>query len=347
MEVTRDMIDLPNELAAAVAGVGPRTPAEQLLHAARLAMEACDTLLDETDDARCAMWEAAFRPLYMARPSYQYQDFEIVDYQLTTVPGISPLIRGPAPDAAAIEAGEFICVLGAAQLFGRFSRRGFAEDLQREFGLPVLNLSKGGAGPGSFLDPAYMRYIEKARLVIVQVLSGRSVGCEIYPGEISTRIDGVLVPRERVLAGILERSREEYRETVTRWNENYVALYHSLAQAIPGKSVLLWLSERQPDQWSVAHGETGNFGDFPQLIGATTLVRIRPAFDGFASVIYAKERVRFTSRISGKPAPFITAQGQPQWQSGYYPPPGVQERVAAALAAEIKAGNLLDPVPVG
>lgn len=341
------MIELPNELATALADVKPKAPAEKILHATRLAMAFCDTALDGTDDARCGMWEAAFRALYKARPSYQYQDFEIVDYQLTTVPGIPQLIRGPAPNAAAIEAGEFICVLGAAQLFGRFSNRSFAEDLEREFGLPVLNLSKGGAGPGIFLDPAYRQYIEKAKLVIVQVLSGRSVGCETYPGDMMTMFEGVRMSREFVLAKILKRSREEYRETVKRWNENYVKLYHSLAQSIQGKSVLLWISQRGSDQWSVEQGEeTGSFGAFPQLIGAGTHDRIQPAFDGFASVIHAKGLVRFTSRISGEAAPFITSEGQPRWQSDYYPPPSVQESIAATLAAEIKARDLLYPVPV-
>ena len=96
---------------------------------------------------------------------YQESDWQIVDYQSFCLDeGIidrstkHPLfIRGPGP--ASLEKGHYFVALGAAQTFGRFCPRPFATILADRLGLPVLNISHGGAGPIFF----WMRFIRACR----------------------------------------------------------------------------------------------------------------------------------------------------------------------------------------
>lgn len=286
------------------------------------------------DASRRLLWNGAFGPLYRARPSYQCQDFEIADYRLQPLPGLRSLVRGPVAAETDIRSGRYICVIGAAQLFGRFSPVSFADEVAEKMDLPVLNLSQGGAGPEAFLDPAYRDYISRARLVIVEVLSGRSAGCDLYPGGMATVFEGKRMPREAALKLILERSPGEYRETVQRWARTYVEGYRKIAATIGGKSLLAWVSARRPDQWSIEKGErTGYFGPFPHLVRADVLRELRDAFDDYAEVVYRQPTFGFRSRLTGADAPFITAAGEPQWTTDYYPPPEVQAQIAEAVLA--------------
>lgn len=336
------MTPLPDELADAIAALSRRSSAEEVLDVFRMAQEVATTILDGSDEARCALWNAVFGPLYRARANYQFQDFELVDYGLDTVPGMSSLIRGPVPSPEILARGDYICVLGAAQLFGRFSKHSFAQELETAYGLPVLNLSQGGAGPEAFLGPACLDHIRRARLVIVQVLSGRSAGCEKYPGGMYTKFDGVSMAREHALKLILQRSSSEYRETVHRWSRTYTDAYRRLSEAIDGHSILVWVSSRKPREWSIESGErTGNFGPFPHLVGDDVLAEIRELFDGYAEVTYEPEEYGFRSRISEQPAPFMTIEGKPKWETSYYPPPRVQSDLSAALMSEIRDKSLL------
>ena len=123
---------------------------------------------------------------------YQRKDFEIVDYHLYKLPETPFFIRGPQRWALG-ESGYFAAI-GAAQTFGRFCSAPYPEKLERELGIPGLNLGHAGAGPKDFLQHAsIIKYINEAECAIVQVLSGRSVNNSYFTcphGGVVVRKDG-------------------------------------------------------------------------------------------------------------------------------------------------------------
>ena len=93
-------------------------------------------------------------------------------------------------------------------------------------------------------------------------MSGRSIGCDEYPGGWKTTdlTTGELRPREAVLRSIWETDVEKFGQVLRRWNDNYIRSYHALASAIPGPKMLLWVSPRGPGEWSAELAtQTGNF----------------------------------------------------------------------------------------
>jgi hypothetical protein len=75
--------------------------------------------VNPTDDKRMNIWSKCFRKLYSSSPNYQFQDFEIADYELFSIGGCKKLFRGPCPSHKDLMTGNYICLLGAAQFFGR------------------------------------------------------------------------------------------------------------------------------------------------------------------------------------------------------------------------------------
>ena len=105
---------------------------------------------------------------------YQTEAYHIVDYELWRLPGSDEYFRGPQ---MSFRPQNYVAFVGAAQTFGAFCRYPFVNLVAERTGHAVVNLGIGGAGPNRFLeDPTLMGVINSARLVVVQVMSGRSVG---------------------------------------------------------------------------------------------------------------------------------------------------------------------------
>src|SRR5947208_3544554 len=106
---------------------------------------------------------------------YQQRDRHIIDYGLYQLPGVAPyegqgMFRGPR-----VTGGDYIACVGAAQTFGCFCPQPYPVLLASKLGIETLNLGYGGAGPTFHnSNTKLLHYINGARLVIVQVLSGRS-----------------------------------------------------------------------------------------------------------------------------------------------------------------------------
>src|SRR5437016_3173502 len=106
---------------------------------------------------------------------YQERDSHILDYDLYELPGVRPYpgngrFRGPR-----LASDRYIACVGAAQTFGCFCAEPFPFLLRQRLGMDALNLGYGGASPSFHASsPAIMDYINRARVVIVQILSGRS-----------------------------------------------------------------------------------------------------------------------------------------------------------------------------
>ena len=190
--------------------------------ALRYAVGAVQPLLaSPTDAVRFALHDRVFKQI--KGHGYQPSDFEVVDYEQFELSEHLPLFRGPRPSREALDSGEFFCVMGAAQTFGRLVREPWPNLLSGAIGLPVLNLGQGGLGPDFFLHKDLVALAQRARFIIVQVMSGRSIGCSEYPGSRrNTRIGSEKIMRTSVLKRVWIDDRQKALEIVRRWNANYL-----------------------------------------------------------------------------------------------------------------------------
>ena len=296
----------------------------------RLALIASDFFLaQKPEEAREPVFRNLFLPLLKNYATqYQPYDFELVDYELYRFSANMPLVRGPRPELYDIVDGNYAVVLGAAQLFGRFQPTPINKVIRDRFGLPVLNLSVGGAGPLLFANsPAVIAACTRASFVVLQVLSGRSIGCEEYPGERMTapanKPGTARRDRNEILRDIWQEDRDEASRLVTKWNRNYVAAYASLIKRIGRPVIVVWLSDRLPEQWAPDDMKSApNFGHFPHLVSREMIDSITA--DAFAYVQRQKDRwigAQTESRVTGEPAPFFIEEGADfahRWRNDYY-----------------------------
>lgn len=297
---------------------------DDIAHAARTGLDMATAALSHaSDETRLTLWNGYFRYLYAKKASYQFQDFEIVDYGLCAS-GTLGLLRGPQLSPSALESGNYICLVGAAQFFGRLVQTGLQESIAQRFGVPVLNLSFGGAGPQAFVNEHVASLLRKAKLVLVQVMSGRSVGCDEYPGGMTTRRKGTgeRVNREVLLLELARQEPREFTRLVEKWLNLYVEAYARIAAQIEGPSILVWMSKRRPKGWSVESGlAKAALGTYPQMITAQALEAVKPHFPHYVECKEPIGPFEFVSRIDGRPCPFVVADGTLKWSTGYYPSP--------------------------
>ncbi len=246
-----------------------------------------------------------------------------------------PLFRGPPVADADLKSGNYFCVMGAAQTFGRLVRRPWPFLLGDALGLPALSLSRGGAGPEFFLEPRMIELAQNAQFVILQVMSGRSVGCEEYPGGRRITRDGQNTKLKRLdlLKDMWQKDREVAIDYVHRWNENYVALYAKIRRLIDRPTLLLWISDRAPNDWDPSIlRKKFNTGSFPQLIGRKTYRAVVPLFDAKFQEVTGVTMEQPLSRVTGEACPYFGDSGANfHSEFHYYPSTASNYLLAQAL----------------
>jgi hypothetical protein len=341
----REISETSHAQSAAVAEVadGVRTllKAANRETAMRFAMEASGALLrTPTDDLRIDLRMTVFKQFSRLGDSYQANDFESVDYALYDLRPDLPLLRGPRVSAEALAAGDYFCVLGAAQTFGRLAREPWAKLLSEAIDLPVLNLARGGVGPDFYLDPQLVDYARGARFVVLQVMSGRSVGCDEYPGgrHITREGQGTPVHRWDVLEGMWREDPAIALRYVHRWNATYLDLYGQLRAAIDRPILLLWISDREPDAWRPKMIlKKLKWGSFPQLVGADLYADVAALFEERLEMVTGHSRVQPTSRITGEPCPYFGSGKKFHTEFDYYPSSSAHAQLAATLTPWARA----------
>ncbi len=188
---------------------------------------------------------------------YQEEDRSFVDYQLYELDEL--LLRGPA-----CSSDDYIAYLGAAQTFGRFCPDPFPAIIGRELGIGSLNLGQGGAGPSYFLSSPHAEVLlekaNQAKLVVIQVMSGRSVGNSVFesPSGMSAGFrlpDHTSMRSEAIWSDLLlgkDRRGLDYafvEELFLENSKNYVNAMIELLGKITPPKVLFWFSVRSPDQF--------------------------------------------------------------------------------------------------
>ena len=301
--------------------------------AVRHAMDAAGVLLETpTDAVRFALREKVFKQFANHGDAYQGKDFESVDYGVYELAADLPLFRGPPVRRKALKRGDYFCVLGAAQTFGRLVRDPWARLLSEAIDLPVLNLGRGGIGPEFYLDPRLIQYARNARFVVLQMMSGRSVGCDEYPGGRRITRDGKAtnVKRWDVLESLWNKDPAIALDYVRRWNDNYFKLYSQLRGLIDRPILLLWISDRSPNAWSPETLLTQlNWGSFPQLVGEDLYRRVAELYEERFELVVESSSEQPLSRITGKPCPYFGDGGKELHEAFHYYPSSASHAVLA------------------
>lgn len=317
----------------------------------------------------------AAQPVHV--PGYQARDYEVVDYQMTELPDTGLKFRGPLPSDLESQGGFFAC-LGAAQTLGCFCDAPYPTLVAEHVGLQALNLGYGGAGPEFFVQQSkVLRHVEKARFVILQVMSGRSQSNSYYKcgglEYVTLRHDGRRIGAHAAfeelvwgpqLAAKLPASKRVKRRIseliavpdrqlpslVKEIQEAWVESSLELIRLIPAPVILVWFSQRPPAYKQRFGTAEVTLGHFPHLIHELMIEKLTPHVAGYVECVTKRGTPQpLYSRFTGKPTTVTPANdrkdlGNSVWHTNpYYPSPEMHEDVAQAIIQHLDA----NPVQYG
>ncbi len=283
---------------------------------------------------------------------YQEPDWRVADYQAycldervidrSTKRPLS--VRGPRPPR--LEKGGYFVCLGAAQTFGRFCDRPFPTILQDRLGIPVLNIGHGGAGPAFFCgdNAALLAYLNNARFVVVQVMSGRSDSSSMFEsegvGHYRRRADGTYVGCDEAFAELIRsKPRAVVARVVEETRRSWCASYARLLSSIEVPKVLLWLASRNPSYVQGWNGISELFGAFPQLVNADMVNEVRRCSGSYVECVTKRGMPQvLVDRFTGAPTTVSDPWTSEPWvKNWYYPSPEMHEDAANALEPVCRA----------
>ncbi|MDY7016441.1 MAG: DUF6473 family protein, partial [Cyanobacteriota bacterium] len=259
---------------------------------------------------------------------------------------------------------KYIAYLGAAQTFGRYCPNPFPNILGERLQIGTLNLGKGGAGPTYFLNSPHsqtmLEAVDRAQLVVVQVMSGRSISNSVFQSLIGCN-NGFRLPDgkqmkslmiwNKLLKGKDKRGLEFQflKDLIEETRQNHVNATIELLKRISPPKILLWFSVRSPQQlqelsqYSLAMSRRllggglssrilhrmgiGNntmdihLGEFPHLIDRSMVDEIKKYSDSYVECVTR----------ANMPQQLVNFQGDAIGQNIYYPSPEMHERAAEQL----------------
>lgn len=298
--------------------------------------------------------------------NYAARDHEVVDYQMYELPEVGLSFRGPPKD---LQPGAYVSCLGAAQTLGCFCETPFPQQLEQQLGVPMLNLGYGGAGPRFFnRHPRLLEVVNRGRMAIVQVMSGRSEDNSLFESRglelLTRRRDGRQFAADEAWRSILELgyrwkslpvgrglarrisrrfgSRNALR-LAAETRSNYSASLLELLDRITVPTVLLWFSKRAPEYQPSFESIERFFGAYPQLIDRTSIAAACEASDAYVECVTRRGAPQpLVSRFDGKPVEIDLAvdrkdfQGRRWTHNTYYPTPEMHQDAAAALLGSVR-----------
>ena len=207
---------------------------------------------------------------------YSAEDVDILNYFYYQLPNTQKWFRGPQPNWSR---GRPIAFLGAASCFGRFVPRPYSALIGERLGVPVLNLGYGGArAPFYYRDPGLMEHINRAAVVVIEIFSARGTGTTL----IESRNDGSAFLRwsgsgaefafaDSFFHQAWHSKRQEMPSLIADIRQRYIEQMHSLLWRIGRPVVLLWLSQRRPEERADYEDPAAYGFSFPHFVDRPTL----------------------------------------------------------------------------
>lgn len=272
---------------------------------------------------------------------------------------------------AGLVAGQYVVVLGAAQTMGIMARDPFVAQLQRAIGMPVVPIGWGGAGAAFFvqllsngeksaLGVAVRHVVAHAAAVLVQAMSGRSVG---YPG--CSQIcynrwchrkqpggDGSkLVDMEREWTQLMARHADpEHRlhrlqAVETAWVRDHIALLRRARTLSCGQRAaigFLYISQ-------AGRSGAASWRKFPQLVTPLWLEAVRAHADTYLDGSYQPKPMLVLPLGPRQCGDCVASRGQKQcymgrlhecacgyFKNNYYPTDPEHTAIAEAVAPALR-----------
>ena len=288
---------------------------------------------------------------------YQTEDINLIDYELYDFEDLK--LRGPKSDYANYT--RYISYIGAAQTFGRYCQHPFPHLIGNKLKIGTLNFGRGGAGPVSFLEkPIYLDYVNRSKLVIIQIMSARSISNSIFEALKGSSMGFRLPDRQKM------RSEEVFRKLfngqdprgkdskfvfnlIRETRQNYLNATLELLQAITVPKVLFWFSVRSPEQceelswWNYVMRRASNqknsikqvflripslrnytshpAGEFPHFVNREMVEAMKSASDFYVECSYSE----------GLPQLMYKSKGKVARENKYYPSPEMHQEAAKLL----------------
>ena len=280
---------------------------------------------------------------------YQDTDWRVVDYQPYRLDEAiidrstrRPLhVRGPKPRR--LEPGGYLVCLGAAQTFGRFCARPFPTILQERLGIPVLNVSHGGAGPAFFCgdNERLLAILNDASAIVVQVMSGRSDSSSLFEsdgvGYFRRRADGTYVGCDEAFSELLRsQPRALCAQVVEETRRSWCASYRRLLSGITVPKILFWFATRTPAYRQGWSSLSELFGEFPQLVNPAMVAEVRGYTERYVECVTSRGLPEaLIDRFTGAPTVVSDPWTSRPWERNWYYP---------STAMHEEAADLLEPV---
>ena len=297
---------------------------------------------------------------------YQKRDRAVVDYELWQAWPDGDFLRGPKP--ADLRGGSYLACVGAAQTFGCLVQRPWPALLAERAGIPTLNLGVAGAGPRLFRKPRFRELIAGARVVVFQVLSGRSADCSRFVSGGRERLrlpDGRTIGADAawtevlhadlrgstnpLLRGLKNRlaaafGRRDARRLVEETRADWVTQFRELLDETRGRKMLLWFSRRAPDYTARFHSLAAMFGDYPQLVDRRMVEAVRERADAYIECTTRRgSPERLMDRATGRPIAIRPAEAgtgedpTAAWTHNfYYPSQAMHQDAADAIWPQLQ-----------
>lgn len=276
---------------------------------------------------------------------YQIDD-PLFDYQIYRFGQTRQIFRGPQPELR----GRYLCFIGGSSTFGRYADAPYSDLIGRESGQTVLNLGSDGAGPGFFLaDHEVLRAAMDAELTVVQAMCATATSNRMF--SVRPRRNLRLHAVSDLLAGIypeVDFSRFAFTKPMLRhlhevdpnrfklvsneMKNAWIGRMQTLLSTLESKTLLFYLSEREPDDLSVPEGDLAAM-KYPQFVDRAMLDAVRLAADGYAQCVTSVGLPQ-DLRVHGRPVLFRPS-GEPINENTEFASPEMHAAAAEALMPEI------------
>ena len=257
-----------------------------------------------------------------------------LDYQLCEFEGTRLSFRGPAPDFDQ----PYVAVLGGNETYGKYVQNPFPDLLGDWIETPVMNLGVQQAGLSLFAEERWLLDIaSKAEVTVLQVLGAQNMSNRLYSVH-SRRNDRFLgvSPALRnmyptvdfsqinftghLLETLSQQSRGAFAVLMEELKFSWVQRMRRLVRTIESDVVLLWVSDRHPDQ-------SGNHlhQSEPMFVDRTMLNELAGDVCGIVEVVS-----RSDPSLDGK-----VCSANEVDAAQLLPGPADHARIAEALASEL------------
>lgn len=192
--------------------------------------------------------------------AYAYSSAGALDYSLCSYGASRLLFRGPRRQTDR----AYVAVLGGSECFGRFVPRPFPQLLEKELGLPVLNLAQQNAGTDVYLlDPYIVHLASQASVTVVQITGAQNISNRFYTVH-PRRNDRFLTASARLrdlypqvdfteyhftrhlLMALQHASPTAFGRLIDGLRTDWVQHMQKLLAQIGGQIVLLWIGDAPP-----------------------------------------------------------------------------------------------------